>query len=129
MRQLVLPREDSLCSYEPTREDRNWASLAHLSALLGLIVPLGNVLGPVLIWIFKRGQSPYVYHHASEAINFQVSMAILFVASVIALVVYVGIFLIPAVLIITFCSPLIAAKRAYRVDPYAYLFCIRFLGL
>ncbi len=34
--------------------------LCHLSALSGLIVPLGSVLGPLLIWQIKKHEIPSV---------------------------------------------------------------------
>ena len=37
---------------EPVKkDDRTWAMLCHLSALSGFIVPLGSVIGPLIVWL------------------------------------------------------------------------------
>jgi uncharacterized protein len=41
----------------PSSEQRQWAMFAHLSALIGLIVPFGNVLGPLVIWLVQKDGS------------------------------------------------------------------------
>ena len=33
----------------PTAEDKQWGLFAHLSSLAGLIIPFGNILGPLII--------------------------------------------------------------------------------
>ena len=33
----------------PSAEDRQWGLFAHLSALSGVIIPFGNIIGPLLI--------------------------------------------------------------------------------
>lgn len=62
---------------EPSSDDRNIAMLAHLSALVGLIgIPLGNVLGPLIVWLVTKDRSPFVDDQGKEALNFQIAMAI-----------------------------------------------------
>lgn len=34
-----------------TKDERMWAMLAHLSAVVGFIIPFGNIIAPLLIWI------------------------------------------------------------------------------
>ena len=52
-----------------TDDDRLWATLAHLSILLGVT----TVLGPLVIWLIKKDKSPFVDDQAKEALNFQLS--------------------------------------------------------
>src|SRR5204863_3077709 len=40
------------------REARTWNMWCHMSALAGLIVPLGNVIGPLIIWQMKKLDFP-----------------------------------------------------------------------
>lgn len=50
---------DSNLSITPPNADvRQWAMFCHLSALLGLVVPLGHLLGPLVLWHLKREQDP-----------------------------------------------------------------------
>lgn len=55
-------------------EEKTWAMATHLSALSGLIFPLGLVLGPLLVWLFKRHDSKLVDENGKEAINFQITV-------------------------------------------------------
>lgn len=52
-----------------------WGALLHLSALswyLGL--PLGLVIGPLVFWLWKRHESPFIDRAGMEALNFQLSV-------------------------------------------------------
>ena len=58
-----------------------------MSALAGLVVPFGNLLGPLIIWQMKRNEMPSVQEHGKESFNFQLSILIyLLGGGVIALV-------------------------------------------
>ena len=61
---------------DANRNLRMWCMLAHLSALAGLIFPMGNIIGPLVVWLLKRDQSPEIDEHGKESVNFQVSMFI-----------------------------------------------------
>ena len=54
-----------------TSDERMWAMFAHLSPLL-----LG-ILGPLIIWLVKRYESPFVEVEAKEALNFQLTALII----------------------------------------------------
>lgn len=61
-------------------DDRKWGAIAHLAALIGLLLPLGLVLGPLLVWFLKRDDSEFVNAQGKSALNFQLSiLAISFV--------------------------------------------------
>ncbi|HPJ30170.1 MAG TPA: DUF4870 domain-containing protein [Methanothrix sp.] len=62
---------------EENQDARTWATICHLSALLMLLgVPLGNVLGPLAVWLVKRNQHPFVDDQGKEALNFQLSVTL-----------------------------------------------------
>lgn len=61
--------------YVPDAETKNWAMAAHLSALLAAFVALA-FLGPLVVWLIKKDDDPYVGSHAAEALNFQLSWLI-----------------------------------------------------
>ncbi len=60
---------------EITSDERTWGTLAHLSALAGLVLPLGNVIGPLVVWLTRRDQSPFIGGQALEALNFNITVA------------------------------------------------------
>jgi uncharacterized Tic20 family protein len=80
---------------------RTWNLLAHLSALAGLILPFGNILGPLLVWQIKKNEIPSVEAHGKAALNFQITATlILFAAAIVAgilTLVVIGIFLFPLI--------------------------------
>lgn len=76
---------------EENRDARTWATLSHLSALLVLLgVPLGNVLGPMVVWLIKRNEFPFVDDQGKEALNFQLSMTLYWVLAGILIFFSVG---------------------------------------
>ena len=71
----------------PTQFERNWAMLAHLSALLTLFVGLSTggtgavaaLLVPLALYLYFRERSTYVAFHALQATAFQSFAGIAFV--------------------------------------------------
>ncbi len=55
-------------------DDKNWGVIAHVSALAGVIVPFGNILGPLVVLLTKGKESAFVGDHARAALNFQISL-------------------------------------------------------
>jgi uncharacterized Tic20 family protein len=53
-------------------DERTWATLAHLSPITGFIVPFGQLIAPLLIWLFKRETLPFAAQQAKESLNFQI---------------------------------------------------------
>jgi uncharacterized Tic20 family protein len=60
---------------ELTQDDKMWAMLAHLSALLAVWLGFGFI-GPLIIWIIKKDQSKFVDVHGKESLNFQLNIFI-----------------------------------------------------
>jgi len=44
----------------PEKEARSWAMACHLSALCGFAIPLGNVIGPLIVWAMKKDEYAFV---------------------------------------------------------------------
>ena len=107
---------------------RKWASLCHIVALSGLIGNgVGFVLGPLVVWLIKKDEFPFVEEQGKEAINFQITMIIAAVISLILTMVVIGLFLMIAVGIVMVVFPIIAAVRTSKGEHYKYPFTIRFL--
>src|SRR5262249_27436623 len=57
------------------KDARLWGMLCHLTALSGLIgIPFGTILGPLIIWLIKRGEIPFVDDQGKESLNFQITV-------------------------------------------------------
>lgn len=64
-----------------TNDQQTWRVLAHASAFIQLVgVP--SVVGPLIVWLIRR-EDPVVEPHAREALNFQLSLLIYFIAGVV----------------------------------------------
>jgi uncharacterized Tic20 family protein len=113
---------------------RAWEVLCHLSAAAGFIVPFGNIIGPLIVWLVKRGESLGVDAHGKESLNFQISWtiygAILGALTAALWIILIGFLFVP-VLIIGFVAmvilTVIGAVKASNGQLYRYPLTIRFL--
>jgi len=111
---------------EPANQDEcNLAMLCHPIALVGLVIPLGNLLGPLIVWLLKRDQSHFVDMHGKEALNFNISMALAFLVSSILTAIFIGFVLMFVVGIFWFVLALVAASRASAGASYTYPLTLR----
>ena len=60
-----------------TSDERTWGVLAHAAALAGFVIPLGSILGPLLVWAIKKGESRFVAENGRQALNFQITWTLL----------------------------------------------------
>lgn len=71
------------------QEDNNFLILFHLSVLSFLIIPLGNIILPTILWLTKRDKIVKLNELGADLLNFQISWTILvFVSFVTSLLVY-----------------------------------------
>lgn len=74
----VTPEPDA-GPLEIPKEQRTWAMVAHLAGLAGVlpVVPLvGCVIGPLVVWLLKKDEMPFVDDQGKEALNFQLTLLI-----------------------------------------------------
>ncbi|NIN34118.1 MAG: DUF4870 domain-containing protein, partial [Gammaproteobacteria bacterium] len=57
------------------------------SAIFGFVIPLGNVLGPLVVWSIKKGDHPFIDDQGLEALNFQLTVALSLIVSFILILV------------------------------------------
>ncbi|WP_372761925.1 DUF4870 domain-containing protein [Pseudoalteromonas sp.] len=104
----------------PSKEDRTWAMLCHLSALAGFIVPLGSIIGPLVIWLLKKEEMPIVDEHGKKALNFQITIAIAYVVCILLMFVVIGVILLPVVAIFSFVMVILASVKANDGKQFDY---------
>jgi uncharacterized protein len=112
-------------------EERQWGLFGHLSSLSGLIVPFGNLIGPLIIWLVKKDTMPFASDQAKEALNFNITLALVGVVLVVLTLVTfgigifitapIGILLGIAWLVLT----IIGAMKANEGAAYRYPFALR----
>ena len=111
----------------PSPEARKWALIAHLSGFLGCLIPFGSLIGPLLVWQLKKDQDVFIDDQGKEAMNFQISVAIAALISVLLMVIVIGFLLIWVVIIGAVILMIIAAIKANEGKAYRYPFCWRLI--
>jgi uncharacterized protein len=107
---------------------RTWCVLCHASALLGLFFHfLGHILGPLIVWFMKRGDSPEIDAYGKESLNFQISMLIYDAVAAILCIVLIGIPILIALWVLNTVLVIIASVKAGQGEFYRYPFTIRFI--
>ncbi|WP_456437443.1 DUF4870 domain-containing protein [Psychroserpens sp.] len=53
---------------------KNIATFIHLSTFSRFIIPFGNFIGPIVLWMANKEKSEFVDNHGKQAINFQISI-------------------------------------------------------
>lgn len=111
----------------PSAEERQWALFAHLSALVGYIIPFGSIIGPLVIWQIKKNEMPFVDDQGKEALNFQITVAIIAIVCLVLVLILIGILLLWALAIANLVFIIIAALAANNGQAYRYPFAFRFI--
>lgn len=106
---------------QPTGDEPTMGLAAHLGGLLT------GFLAPLVVYLVKQ-DSPYVRHHATEALNFQLTLLIAWFVSAILMFVLVGFVLIFAVGIVSIVLSIRAAVAANRGEWYRYPINIRMVS-
>ena len=112
-----------------SENELTWASLCHFSALMGLVwwvpishnwIPAGHLIAPLVVWLIKRGTSPYIDINAKEALNFQ--MTVTFYALILGLLPlgFVSTYGITALAIFSACFAIKAGVFVSKGKPFRY---------
>ena len=109
------------------QQSRLWGMLCHLVALAGLVVPFGNVIGPLIVWLVKKDEFPFVNDQGKESLNFQISMTIYMFVAAASMLVLIGFILLPIVALVDVIFTIVAAIQANAGQPYRYPMTIRFI--
>lgn len=111
-----------------SKDEQNWAMYCHLSALSGFVIPFGNVLGPLVIWVMKKDTMPLVAEHGKEALNFQITVLIAFIVAAASTLILIGFLLMPIVGIAALVMTIMAVVKVSggQLD-YKYPFSLRLI--
>lgn len=102
------------------QEERNMALLCHLSALAMFIIPFGNIIGPLIVWLVKKESSVIVDVEGKEALNFQITVTIAFAAAGILSFLLIGMPILVAIGIANVVFIILAAIEAGQGKSYRY---------
>ncbi len=123
-----VPPQVQVAPKDPEKDPRMWGMFCHLAALSGFLgIPLGWILGPLVVWLIKKEDYPFVDQQGKESINFQISMTIYMFASAVLIFVLVGFLLLPALVIFDIVMVILATIKANEGKSFRYPLTIRFL--
>ncbi len=111
----------------PTKDERLWGMFCHASAFAGYVFPLGSIFGPLIVWLIKKDEMPFVDDQGREALNFQLTILLGLVISAVLLIVVVGFFFGAAVIIFQIVMIIVASFKANDGIKYRYPYTIRFI--
>lgn len=73
-----------------SKDERLWAMLAHFSAFAMYFTGIGYFLGPLIVWLIKRDGHPFVDDQGKEALNFQITITLIFITAVLLCFTIIG---------------------------------------
>jgi uncharacterized Tic20 family protein len=127
---------------QPSADACTWAMLCHLAALPLVGAPFGHIIGPLVVYLLKKDEDPFIADQGKESLNFQITIAIVgfllvigYVAGIIAMIVMDGktpwfLFVVPLFLLLglfDLASIVFACVRAYHGERFRYPMSIRFI--
>ena len=82
-----------------TSEERTWAILGHLAAVIAAVISAGwlSIAGPLVIWAFYKDRSAFVRQAAAGAFNFNLAV---WAAVIVGWVMFFTVLLIPLAIIV-----------------------------
>ena len=112
----------------PSKNERQWAMGCHLSALAGYAFPPAVVIAPLVLWLMKREDGAFIDEQGKEALNFQISILIYIMGSIVLIpVLGLGAFLLVGLVIFDFVCIIMAAIKASEGSAFRYPVCIRLI--
>lgn len=110
-----------------SKDERMWAMLSHLSALAFFVFPFGNIIGPLVVWLVKKDEYPFVDDQGKESLNFQISVSLYGIVAGVLILVLIGIPLLIGLFFFNFILVVIASVKANDGVYYRYPLTIRFI--
>lgn len=104
-----------------TDSERTLAILSHVLTLVAWF------FAPLVIYLVKKDESPFVREHAKESLNFQLTLIVAYIAAGLLMLLLVGFFLLMLVALMQLVLVIIATVRAADNQLYRYPFTIRFI--
>jgi len=102
-------------------DEKLWATLIHLGGIIFAFVPA------LVGYLVLKDRGPFIREHTKTALNFQITMAIVYVISAILTVIVIGgvLALVAGILVVIF--SIIAAVAANKGQWYKYPLTIEFI--
>ncbi|MDG2073272.1 MAG: helix-turn-helix domain-containing protein [Polaribacter sp.] len=109
--------------------ERKWMLLLHAIPFLGLIIPFGNILFPLFLWIHKANDNKTYDNHGRAIVNFHCSLNLYLIVSLLLFFPFPGLnfFLTGAVVLFGITTTIVNILSALSSGTFKYPFSISFL--
>lgn len=102
----------------PTEDERTLAILVHVLSIFFWFIPA------LVIYLLKKDESAFVGSHAKEALNFQITLTIVYAILIITVVGWLFLW-VPGIILLVLC--IVAAIKASDKKLYQFPFTIRLI--
>lgn len=102
-----------------TQDKYNWVILMHFSGIFILVLP------PIIVWMFKKNEIAEFEQHFKDVMNFQISIFIYLMISVVMIAVLIG---LPLLIFLGLFSTIVIVLNTIKVmnhQPYHYPWTIQ----
>lgn len=96
-----------------TRDDKLWATAAHVAGFAGYVFALGQYIAPLVLFFMFKEKSKFVAFHALQSLFFQLLVLVAGTLSGLLTHLLVGYLLLAVVAIAAIVYPILIARRAF----------------
>ena len=105
----------------PTSDEKTMSMLSHAGGIFFGFIPA------LVIYLTKGTESAYIKEEAKEALNFQIAIAIAYTISSFAVILLIGLLMLPIVWIASTVFSIMGALAANNGKPYRYPLTLRLI--
>ncbi|ABM23091.1 MULTISPECIES: DUF4870 domain-containing protein [Shewanella] len=112
-----------------TKSDKDFGLLVYASSFIGYLVPLGSILGPLIIWLMKREESAFVDQCGRSCLNFKLSLLIYVIISGVLAFIGIGFIFLIVLAILDLVCTVLGIIKASEGQVYRYPLTIKFISM
>ena len=111
-----------------SKEERNWALLGHLSALLIYCTLVGGIIAPLIVWLIRKEEGGFAAEQAKEALNFQITVFLIGLLCWPLCLILIGFVLLGILGVVNLVLVIVAAVKVSEGIAYRYPFNLRLIS-
>lgn len=110
--------DGSAAYWRASQDDKTMSVLSHVGAMLV------SAIVPLIVFLIKKDDSPFVREHTRQSLNLQIMLIVAGFVSSLLTIVFIGFILLPIVVVAGWVLQIIAAVKAYNGEMYRIPFVI-----
>ncbi|WP_233201698.1 DUF4870 domain-containing protein [Cryobacterium sp. Y11] len=103
-------------------DEKMWATLIHVGGILFAFIPA------LIGYLVLRERGPFIRAHSATALNFQITLAIVYLVGSALTALLIGFIIVPVAWVLSLILSILAALAANRGQGYAYPLTIKFFS-